>query len=512
MAHAGNVNRFANHAAAAAIEAVMRRRLHSACFRRGPPAMPLQRFHPRNTLVLAALAVLWLLGTLRVFALWSHDPLYAYANSYDQTRYTSCFHFQPDRPSVIPPQQNSPQAPFSKYRFYPGSQALCYWSSELAFTGATAAIWKAGEALGGGDVHDARWVGVLRWSALLALSIALSRAWLRRGDARAAIANAALVPLLFADPGNTLYLDTFYAEFTALTLAYAVIAATLLWRDEARSRWRVAVLALAAFALATSKIQHLVLPLGIAAAVLMLDAWRGRRFAWRGVALAFGGVCGCWFQVVQLHREGPLMDAIDQYNRADVVFTALVPFADDPRALLSDLGIDPDCAIYAAKHAWEFPDLPERVCRGLADFNRGKELRVLFTQPRLTARLFGNGVLALDPWIAKNLGQVEGGEFATIPNLASVGRILHAFPFVQWLILALPLTAFAALSWRRGRRRGSRGLDLAALVAVTMLGTFFVTILGDGLADTAKQGHLILNAAMAWLVVAGLGYAKRRIS
>ena len=464
--------------------------------------MPSLRPQPRNSIVLAALALLWLLGTLRVFALWSHDPLHAYANSYDQTRYTSCFHFQPDRPSVIPPQQNSPQAPFSKYRFYPEDKPLCYWSSELVFTATTAAIWKTGEALGGGDVHDARWVGVLRWSVLLALSIALSRAWLRRGDARMALANAALVPLLFADPGNTLYLDTFYAEFTALTVAYAVIALTLLWRDEVWKRWRFFVLALAAFALATSKIQHLVLPLGIAAIVLALDAWRGRRFAWRGVALAFGAVCGCWFQVVQMHREGPLMDAIDQYNRADVVFTALVPFVDDPRALLVDLGVDPDCAIYAAHHAWEFPDLPERVCRGLSEFNRGKELRVLFTQPMLTARLFGNGVLALDPWIAKNLGQVEGGQFAAIPNLASIGRVLHAWPVLQWLILALPLAAFASSSsWRPGWRRGSRGLDFAALVAVTMLGTFFVTILGDGLADTAKQGHLISNSAMAWLIV-----------
>lgn len=457
-----------------------------------------------SALVLAALAALWLLGTLRAFALWSHDPLYAYANSYDQTRYTSCFHFHPDRPASIPPQQNSPQAPFARYRFNGGGEPMCYWSSELVFTAATAAIWKTSESLGGGEVHDARWVGALRWLVLLVASIALSRAWLRRGDTRAALANAALVPLLFADPGNTLYLDTFYAEFTALTAAYLVVALALLWRDEVRTRWRVAALALAAFALAASKIQHLVLPLGLAAIVLALDAWRGRRLAWRGVALAVGAVCGCWLQVVQLHREGPMIDAIDQYNRADVVFTALAPFADDPRALFDQLGIDPDCAIYAAKHAWEFPDLPERVCRGLADFNRGKELHVLFTQPKLTARLFANGVLALDPWIAKNLGQIEGGQFATIPNLVSVGRLLHAWPLVQWLILALPLVAFAALSMRPGWRRGSRALDFAALVAVIMLGTFFVTILGDGLADTAKQGHLVLNAAMAWLVVGGV--------
>jgi len=127
-------------------------------------------------------------------------------------------------------------------------------------------------------------------------------------------------------------------------------------------------------------------------------------------------------------------------------------------------------------------------------------------------RLLGHGVLALDPWINKNIGEIEGGEFEMIPDLASVGRVFHAWPILQWLILALPLAAFVALSWRPGWRRGSRGLDFAALVVVVMLGTFFVTVLGDGLADTAKQGHLILNVAMAWLVVSGGGWLSSRIS
>jgi hypothetical protein len=466
--------------------------------------------------VIALLVLLWLAGTLRAFLLWSHDPLYAYANSYDQTRYTSCFGFHPDRPPAIPPQTNSPQSPFSDYRFLPVETPLCYWSSELIFTGATAAIWHVEELVAGEGPHAVRWVGALRWLALLALSIGLSRAWLRRGDTRAAIANAALLPLLFADPGNTMYLDTFYAEWTALLAAYATIALVLLWRDDARSRRRFAVLALIAFALAASKIQHLVLPLGLAATVHLLDRARLGHASWRAFALALGAFAGLWLQVVQLHREGPLMDAIDQYNRADVLFTALLPFADDRRALLDELHVDPDCEKYVGLHAWELPDLPERVCRGLDGFHRGAELRTLAMHPRIALRLAGHGVLALDPWIAKNLGQIEGRDFATIPALPSVGRVLHAFPWLQLALLVALLIALFVLLRRPGMRQGARVLDFTALVVVTMLGTLAVTILGDGLADTGKQGHLVVNAALAWVCVAILyrvahGMARARI-
>ena len=262
--------------------------------------------------LLGLIALLSLLGTLRAFMLWAHDPLYAYANSYDQTRYTSCFHFYPDRPAQIPPQQNSPAAPYAKYRFIATGDPMCYWSSELPFTAATALIWTVGEALGGAALHDVRWVGALRWLALLALSLALSRAWLRRGDARAALANAALLPLLFADPGNTLYLNTFYAEWSALLAAYALVAATLLWRDAPASRRRFALLALAAFVLATSKIQHLLLPLGLAVLVLLLDRLRHGRFGWRGGALALGALAGLALQVVQRLGEHALGDVGDE--------------------------------------------------------------------------------------------------------------------------------------------------------------------------------------------------------
>ncbi|MBN8727661.1 MAG: hypothetical protein J0H15_08145 [Xanthomonadales bacterium] len=458
-----------------------------ALARRGRPAL------------LVILVLLWAAGTLRAGLLWSHDPLYAYANSYDQTRYTSCFHFHPDRPAGVAPQQNSPQAPFAQFRFITSDDPMCYWSSELAFTGATAAVWKLSAALGAGPSHSVRWTGALRWLALLALSIAVSMAWLRRGDAPAALANAALLPVLFADPANTLYLNTFYAEWSALLAAYALLALTLLWREDPAGRTRFLLLALAALALATAKIQHLLLPLAVAGVVALVEFGGTRRIGWRPWAIGAGALLGLAAQIVQLGRDGAMMDAIDQYNRADVVFTALLPFADDPAALLAELRIDPACAPYSGKHAWEFPDLPEKVCAGLSDFTRGTELATLVRHPGLALRLAAASVAALDPWIAKNLGTIEGEDFAPLPaSQPSLGRVLHMWPWLRAACLAAPWLGAFVLLLVPSRRRG-RLLESSLLAASVMLVTLAVTVLGDGLADTAKQGHLVTNAALAWL-------------
>ena len=66
----------------------------------------------------------------------------------------------------------------------------------------------------------------------------------------------------------------------------------------------------------------------------------------------------------------------------------------------------------------------------------------------------------------------------------------------------MPFFVLVALLVRPGLRRSARALDLAALTAATMLATFAITVLGDGLADAAKQGHLVVNAALAFLIAA----------
>ena len=118
------------------------------------------RIAPRLRSWLALALLVCLLGGLwRVLPLLVQTPLIALANSYDETRYSACFDLYPDRPADIPPTQNSPQAPFSRYAFRANDRPMCYWSSELLFQGAVVMLYRAQAALTGQRSFSVRWIG-----------------------------------------------------------------------------------------------------------------------------------------------------------------------------------------------------------------------------------------------------------------------------------------------------------------------------------------------------------------
>lgn len=453
----------------------------------------------------ALIALLFVLGALRALAVLAHDPLLAYANSYDEVRYSACFDLYPDRPREIPPTDNSPWAPFARYVEADAGEPMCYWSTEWLPDAIVAGGHRIATAFGFGAGVDVRWLGAVKLAALLALNLGFTLAWLRRGLPRAALANAALLPLVLADPANALYLSTFYAEATALAAWYALVSLILLHADRPMSRGAWLALAAAALALGLSKIQHLVLPLAVGLAIFGLDVALRRRGRWRGGAIVAGALLALLVQVAQLHRDQPLIANIREANAADVVLTGILPASSDPATTAARLGLAPQCLRWIGKHAWELPDYaPERACPGIARFSRARQLAVLAIEPATALRFARDGVGAIDSWLAKNLGTIAGGATDPLPaEFPSLGRPLYDNAMLRLMILASPILAAIVLLLRaRARRFGSLAREAAMLASVTMAATFAVTILGDGLADTAKQCHLVFNAALAFACVA----------
>ena len=67
-------------------------------------------------------------------------------------------------------------------------------------------------------------------------------------------------------------------------------------------------------------------------------------------------------------------------------------------------------------------------------------------------------------------------------------------------MLGGPPLALILLLWPRFGRSRPRILAYTALTVAVMAATLSITVLGDGLADTPKQGHLVINAALAWWI------------
>jgi hypothetical protein len=446
---------------------------------------------PRLALVLIVLA--FALGLLRAIPLLTHAPLLAIANSFDQARYTGCFELFPDRPAPIRPDENSPNAPFEFYRFQANPVRLCYGSSELLSQAAVVAVYKA-QQYQGIERHSVRWIGALRLIVLSLLAALFCRAWWKRGLWPAALANAAVFAAVLTDPSNTMYFNTFYAEATALIAAYALFNLILLHAQSPRSRGAMALLALAALALATSKIQHLVLPLCLAVGVLAFGRWHAGRWPWQGWALLAGAVIGCAFQFTQLTRDDTMMVSIRSYNRANLVFTGLLPAVSDPLATTQRLGLPAHCAAHSGKSAWQLPGLAEDVCPGMEKLGRADIVAEFLREPMALLRFFGNGVTVLNPWLARGLGHVEGEILGKLPpQFVSWNGLLDRNPGLRYLLFALPLLA-GLLAVRRRDRYALFGL----LAAILPPASFGITIFGDGLADVAKQGHLIFNVALSF--------------
>jgi len=449
--------------------------------------------------LIGALAVCLAASLLRVFPLLTHEPLVALANSYDEVRYTACFDLYPDRPGVADPTQNSPEAPYSQYAFAKNPAPMCYWSTELLFQSAVAGIYHMQHRLTGATSFSVRWIGALKFGALLILWAAFGWAFIRRGEPWSALANGLLLPLVFTDPADTIYLNTFYAEWTALLALYAVLGLILLHEGRAYTRRAFALLALAAFALALSKIQHLLLPLGCALVVLLVGRLRTRNWSWQGGALLFGALLGLGVQALQLRRDTPAIEAINHFNRADVTFTGLLPHARDPAVTAHALGLASDCLRYIGKSAWQIGVWPDSECPQLPNVTRARELATLAREPGLFVRLWWHGVTSLDPWLAPGLGMLEGGNYTPLPQeFFSLSRVLSAMPAWRLPPLLGPFVACVWLMWSGRWRAMPRLLVFSALAGGVMLATLTITVLGDGLADVPKQGHLIPNTALAW--------------
>lgn len=450
------------------------------------------------------LALLAVVALARALGLVLHRPLLAYANNYDQIRYSACLDLAPWRPGV-PADRGHPHAPLSRFAFQPSPQGHCLWTSDLLFTAPVAAAWRVAEVFGGRTIHPVRRLAEWRLLGWLLLAGWTTRALLRARVPHAAAGYLGWLALFGNDPANLLYFPTFYAEAGALLGFHACLAgaAVALVRP---ARGALLVCALGAAILAASKQQHLVLPLLLGLALFAAVGVAGRKAA---LALLAGAVVGLAFQLGDIARAPRMAQGVDLVNRANFVLTVLLPESSDPSRVADALTLEPACVAYAGRSVYAMPAPVERICTHVGEWPRLQPWWLLLSDPPAVGRALLHVPRLLLPWIPP-LGVVEGTSWGALPaNQPSWDRAFGDRAAVAAGLLLLPWLVLAACLRVRAARAAS---GFAAMCAIGSAAVALVSLFGDGDVDFAKHAQLAPNFSLASLGLVFAALARRALA
>lgn len=462
-----------------------------------------QRGLRASTQIVFLAAVVLFMGITRVFGLVLHDPLLGYANNYDMSRIQACHQIWPADPAILP-EASTPEAPLRYYTLdrhgIPGQQSdsPCFASSELLFT--WPAIWLADHwnRLVGETRISLQAIGAFKATVLCLTALLASWLFYRWGCYRSLLAHALVFLVVLADPGVTLYLNTFYSEFSAVYFLYlGVLGIGVLVVRDYRPAWLLPVL-LALAGLGLSKPQHMPLALVLAG---LLGVWLATRGCWR---LAPVIVLAALLPLV-LYASGALLvrDAtMAQVNRTNLLggLLGVVPESQQ-RPVLAGLGMPEDCLALAGSNWHQLRHAGSAACMAAGELEYHRVAGLLARHPQYLLQMVASAVPKTQRWVMGFYGQVEGQNKGLATQYRwSVFALFKPLQAAGYsLFFCLPLViALARLLFRRASGQYlpefDQGLLGLALLQWCVLG---VAVTGDGFVDIAKHTHLALVLLLA---------------
>lgn len=468
----------------------------------------------RQQMVRIIVAALMLLSVARGGSLLLADPLIATANNYDMIRVQACVDAYPLRDASIPPWSNSYLAPIGRYHFLEGIDAPCFFTSEAIFALASLPLMVAESHASADGSFSIRWVGAIKYLALVGLSAFATWRLLSVAQWRFAIVHAAIFLLIINDPGVTIYLSTFYAEFSAILFAYLMILTILLEVARAAPKsivWN-GLLLFAPILLATAKVQHIVTPwiflsLILVALLVRRDCMRKSAF----LLLLTGALIGTALQAAHLRSDQT--EVMGRANIVNTVFYGLLENASDAPKTLATLRLTPECEASIGKN-WFTPGMQEKIlCPEVFAVTRLDMLRAIASDPAMAWRTVMGGIPRMRPWVPSYLGLVEGQELGKLPgyfpSVSSLANLMPPRAFVHFFFL---VTAFCAIFGTYSLCRGRLVLGYSVLVmGLSPLPLLAIVVFGDGYADTAKQSHLAFAMLVGSVLTVFLSLLDRLI-
>lgn len=437
-----------------------------------------------HTVTLGVLVV----GFLRIALLLTHDPLLAMANNYDMVRIQACHEVWP-ADSQFAPAAGTIGFPIEEYRrFNSGINTACFPSSEILFS------WLHTQLVDDGESFSIRGLAYLKaglWCVLLLPLIV----WLALRSPLSGLVAAVSFSLVLCDPLASLYLPTYYTEFSAV-FGFSLSAVLLLLARRLPNSYSVAaLLALSLLFLGISRTPHTVLPF-LAVVALCIPAWA--RQTWRSLPMRplLSALAACiavvLIQIYWYHADRN--SHVRMANSTNTYLYTVLPQAKNPASLAKFLGLPATCAAHAGE-SWIAIELrAAHPCPEVFDVPRYKILLFPFIDPGAFGRLVANSTESLRPSLVRHIGQVERRLYGRASDhIWSVYSVLDEVPtWLFWILCSaacIPVPG-AIASRFFGHIPRSQIEPAWFFVASTAPVVYFVSIAGDGYADLAKHAHL----------------------
>lgn len=446
-----------------------------------------------------------LLMGLRILFLCAHDPMIGLANNYDMIRVQGCVDIYPIRNDGSNPWDNSWQAPIERYEFRNDLDVGCYLTSEAIFAFAAWPMMKLESKYSKDGGFSIQWIGFMKALFLLGSMIVLVFFLLRQNRFKSAVILSLLGLVLFADPIVTVYLNTMYAEYSAFAFCCVSLGLIFIVLKHQDMGW-LGFLLLFSFLmlLALSKIQHIAIVVLMALALVFCALLAKVRIKKQLIGLFVLASCvsvGVQWQ----HINGSKTTAMKHANLTNTVLGAFLGSSSDPYLTSKQLGLPEKCAAHAGENWFTEGLQANHPCPEALALSRLTIVSLAWRDSQAFFNVFWKGMEQTRPWIHPFFGKVEGGVSLPLPkSQISWNSLGEAMPL--WLyrtvFLVTPMLGLFIVWAIRKRKQALPSAFLMLFLSWFPLASLLTIILGDGLADVAKQQHLgTLSLLTFWLVV-----------
>jgi hypothetical protein len=443
----------------------------------------------RNKIALFTFFLLFL-GIGRMFSLVTHDPVLGYANSYDMIRLQACHQIWP-ADKAVDIAGGTPAAPLRKYTLGKHLDTPCFPSSELLFTGIGIEAGKLKNIVTGEKLVSIKTIGLIKACFLAVTSLLASIYFYRRALYGPLLANSMVTLLVLSDPGITLYMNTFYTEFSAVYFLYLGLLGVVIL---AHQQWRpgsLSFLAAGLTGLGLSQPQHITLALVMG---VLLAVFSATKRQWKTAS----ALLLCAFIPVLVQSGGyltPNNESVLRSNRINLT-GSLLNMTDLPEQLLADLGLPANCKVLAGRNAYDADIQKKNICPAVNGVSKVTILLTLIKNPALLSKASRQTLLQSKNWVFDLYGQVERSRTESASRYQrTINDAIRLLPdnFFPWLALATALIPILLL--------GSDAFFFALLLVLLqwiVLGSAFIN---NGLVGMGKNMHLYVPLMLATLLL-----------